>query len=83
MLVISPLSTQPATAPATGAARESWRNGSVASVVTPGGSARVVLTMTNATANRATIALNGAAVSILARPISSYPTARARNVPTM
>jgi hypothetical protein len=40
-------------------ARARRKEGSVAAAVNRGGSARVVLTMTNATANRATIALNG------------------------
>jgi hypothetical protein len=39
--------------------------------------------MTSATANNATIALNGAAVSTSAPPTRSCPTARARNVPTI
>ena len=78
---MSPLSTPPPTA--TGAERTSWPKGRFATTVTRGGSARVVLTMTSATAKRATIALKGAVVSIFARPIRSCPTARATNVPTM
>ena len=78
---MSPLSAPPPTA--MGAARTSWPKGRFAAAVNRGGSARVVLTMTSATANRATIALKGAAVSILALPIRSCPTARATNVPTM
>jgi hypothetical protein len=42
-----------------------------------------MLTITKATANRAMIALKGAAVSILAQPIKSCPAARATKVPTM
>ena len=48
-----------------------------------GGSARVALTMTSATANRAAIAFNGVTASILALPIRSCPSARATNVPNM
>ena len=81
MPLITPLSRQPATA--IGAARVSWLSGSVGPAVIWGGSARVVLTMTSARANSATIALNGRAEVTSAFAMSSWPTARAANVPTM
>jgi hypothetical protein len=81
LALTSPLTKQPAAA--TGAARDNWPNGSEFDAVTWGGSARVVLTMTSATANNTAIALKGSAVSTFAWPIRSCPNARAKNVPNM
>ena len=81
MALTSPLTAQPTTA--TGAPRERWTKDSAAAVVRRGGSARVALTMTSATANRAAIVLNGVTASKLVLPIRSCPSARATNVPNM
>jgi hypothetical protein len=78
---MSPLRAAPTTA--MGAARESMPYGMVGRMCAIGGSARVVLTITSATAQRAMIVVNGADVSMAIRPIKSCPIARAMNVPTI
>lgn len=78
---MKPESMAPTTA--TGAARPSWPNGSVATMMACGGAERVAQTMTRASENSTEITSNGVALSISMRPIKSWPSARPTKVPTM